>query len=105
MVQIRPNTKVIYTHALDGDGRSPPCIGWHFVSVQTHGDEKSVNPVLAYGRNRELHFMQLIFNERDKLRCVSLLRFRLDFSLRGLEWLDGRMLALLDSNKQVCFFF
>lgn len=58
--------------------------------------------MLAYGRHSELHFIQLsVDEERRRLRYHPLLRFQLDFNLRGLQWLDPRLLALLDSQQQV----
>lgn len=102
IVQIRPSTKVICSQPLSGDGISPPCIGWHFVAVNSKQRGRSIEPVLAFGRQHELHFIQLsIDEERHRIRSHPLLRFQLDFDLRGLQWLDPRMLALLDSQQQV----
>lgn len=102
IVQIRPSTKVIYSQLLGGDGLSPPCLGWHFVAVHSQQRGRSIEPVLAYARHAELHFVQLsIDEERNRVRYHPLLRFQLDFNLRGLQWLDPRMLALLDSEQQV----
>lgn len=104
-MQIRPSTKVIYSQLLGGDGLSPPCLGWHFVAVHSQQRGRSIEPVLAYARHSELHFVQLsIDEERNRVRYHPLLRFQLDFNLRGLQWLDPRMLALLDSEQQVKIF-
>ena len=104
IVLIRPTTKVITTQALRGDGESPPCLSWHFVLLGRPDRSKGIEPVLAVGRHRELHFFQLSASDTDhrgRIRSHPLLRFQLDFDLRGLEWLDGRMLALMDSERQV----
>lgn len=102
IVQVRPSTKVICSQPLSGDGLSPPCLGWHFVAVSSKVRGKSVEPVLAFGRQNELHFVQLSMDEeRRRIRSHLLLRFQLDFDLRALQWLDPRMLALLDSQQQV----
>ena len=102
IVQIRPSTKVIYSQPLTGDSLSPPCIGWHFVAVHSQQRGRSIEPVLAFARHQELHFIQLSMDDdRRRIRYHLLLRFELDFNLRGMQWLDPRMLALLDSDQQV----
>lgn len=102
IVQIRPSTKVIYSLPLTGDVLSPPVLGWHFLAVHSRQRGRSIEPVLAFGRQRELHFIQLsVDEEKRRIRSHPLLRFKLDFSLWGLQWLDPRMLALLDSEQQV----
>lgn len=102
IVQIRPSTKVICSRPLNGNPLSPPCLGWHFVSISSQHHGRSVDPVLAFGRHDELHFVQLRLDvERRKVRSYPLLHFQLDFKLRCLQWLDSRTLALLDSQNRV----
>lgn len=108
IVQIRPTTRVIGTHPLEGDRLSPPCLAWHFVAVQSQRRGRSVEPVIAFGRQRQLHLIQLTANDEDidhtgrhRIRSRNLLRFQLDFDLRALQWIDARILALMDSQRQV----
>ena len=100
IVQIRPSTKVVHTQVLTGDGHSPPCLAWHFVLIQSQQRGRTVEPVLAFGRSQELHFYQLSADEH-RIRCYPLLNFQLGFTLRGVQWLDTRTLALLDSQRSV----
>lgn len=72
------------------------------MAVHSQQRGRSIEPVLAFGRQQELHFIQLSMDDdRRRIRYHLLLRFQLDFNLRGMQWLDPRMLALLDSDQQV----
>ena len=72
------------------------------MAVHSQQRGRSIEPVLAFARHQELHFIQLSMDDdRRRIRYHLLLRFELDFNLRGMQWLDPRMLALLDSDQQV----
>lgn len=73
--------------------------------MQSQRRGRSVEPVIAFGRQRQLHLIQLTANDDDmdhtgrhRIRSRPLLRFQLDFDLRALQWIDARMVVLHHST-------
>ena len=61
VLTIRPVMKVLFTFPLTGNMHTLPILSWQFVIIQTSKSNKVVDPVLAFGRQKTIHFYQVIF--------------------------------------------
>ncbi|CAB3370067.1 Hypothetical predicted protein [Cloeon dipterum] len=101
VVQTRPRTKVVLTHALPARADSLPLLAWQMVLIQVADHSRVVDPVLAFGRDRALFFYQVGVDGGGRARATLLHRTQLSFQMLSLHWLNARTLAVLDTREHV----
>ena len=58
VVSIKPRLRIVLCQALTGS--APPQVSWQLVVIQAANASRVIDPVLAFGRDRIVHFYQVI---------------------------------------------
>ena len=60
VVCIKPKTRIVLNHPLSGAPIAPPQVAWQLVVVRSADAERTIDPVLALGRDNTIYFYQVI---------------------------------------------
>lgn len=60
MVSLRPQLKVLFSHPLKASASTLPLLAWQFVVIQMPDGTRVIDPVLAFGREKNVYFYQVI---------------------------------------------
>ncbi|KAJ8681567.1 hypothetical protein QAD02_017359 [Eretmocerus hayati] len=101
VVCIRPRMRVVLTHPLNGAPIAPPQVAWQLVSVRSMNSSKTVDPVLALGRDNMIHFYQVCSEAGMRVRLMPLRRIILNYTMSNLRWMNVRSLAVLDVQEKL----
>ena len=63
VVSLRPQLKVLFSHLLKASASTLPLLAWQFVVIQMPDGTRVVDPVLAFGREKNVYFYQVNYLE------------------------------------------
>ena len=66
VVSVRPQLRVLFTHALEAGAVHVPLIDWQFVVIRVGSGVNMVDPVLTFARKSTVYFYQV----RQMFLCV-----------------------------------
>eukprot|EP00095_Tigriopus_kingsejongensis_P008534 maker-scaffold81_size397536-snap-gene-2.19 protein:Tk08534 transcript:maker-scaffold81_size397536-snap-gene-2.19-mRNA-1 annotation:"hypothetical protein LOTGIDRAFT_215952" len=99
VLALKPALKVLFTSGLGGRTNCLPVISWQFVIIVTADNQRTVDPVIAFGRQSSIHFFQLSENLGGKTIFVPLRTLDLNYEFLNFGWLNTKCLAILDAHE------
>lgn len=111
IIVLKPDLNVLFTHPLPGTSVYLPLLSWQFVLIQN--TRKSLNPILAFGRESTIEFVQINyylstdstnntkFNVSMKFKFIHLKKNEFPYKIFNFSWLNSKTLAILDSKEKL----
>ncbi|KAK4298989.1 hypothetical protein Pmani_028696 [Petrolisthes manimaculis] len=101
IVSLMPELKVLFTFLLRASATTLPLLAWQFVVIQMQDGTRVIDPVLAFGREKNVHYYQLTHGSQEELQFVPLQKTTVSYVMQGLAWLNTRMLAVFDTRERL----
>ncbi|KAG7169921.1 Vacuolar protein sorting-associated protein 8-like [Homarus americanus] len=101
VVSLRPQLKVLFSHPLKASSSTLPLLAWQFVVIQMPDGTRVIDPVLAFGREKNVYFYQLTHGSQEELQFIPLQKMSLSFVVQGMAWLNSRTLAVMDTREHL----
>nr|XP_045621529.1 vacuolar protein sorting-associated protein 8 homolog isoform X2 [Procambarus clarkii] len=101
VVSLRPQLKVLFSHPLKASVSTLPLLAWQFVVIQMPDGTRVIDPVLAFGREKNVFFYQLTHGSQEELQFIPLQKMGLSFVIQGMAWLNTRTLAVMDTREHL----
>lgn len=58
-MSLMPELKVLFTFLLRASATTLPLLAWQFVVIQMQDGTRVIDPVLAFGREKNVHYYQV----------------------------------------------
>ncbi|ROT61672.1 Vacuolar protein sorting-associated protein 8-like protein, partial [Penaeus vannamei] len=101
VVSLRPQLKVLFSHPLKASASTLPLLAWQFVVIQMPDGTRVIDPVLAFGREKNVYFYQLTHGSQEELQFIPLQKMSLSYLVQAMAWLNSRTLAVMDTKEHL----
>ena len=100
VANLKPFPKAIFTKKLPGAKNTLPLLGWQFAVIQKDENAKYLCPVLAFARDRLIHFYQVWKYEED-FNFVPFQTIETDYSIVTMHWMNPKIMVTIDSFERI----
>ncbi|XP_065068088.1 vacuolar protein sorting-associated protein 8 homolog isoform X2 [Rhopilema esculentum] len=100
VVNLKPFPKAIFTKKLPGGRNTLPLLGWQFAVIQKEENSKYLCPVLAFARDKVIHFYQ-IWKYGEEFKFVPFQTIETEYSLVSLHWMNPKIIVIIDSLERI----
>ncbi|ESO05633.1 hypothetical protein HELRODRAFT_111117 [Helobdella robusta] len=96
---VKPHLMAHFVYPLVGDPSTLPLLSWQFVVIQVSEHSKSVDPVLAFGRDQVVYFAQVCVGV-DNINVSVLQKTDLPYKLLCMTWINPRTMVFIDTSEK-----
>eukprot|EP00794_Sanderia_malayensis_P015740 gene15740-17326_t len=100
IVSMKPSPKAIFTKKLPGGQNTLPLLGWQFAVIQKEKQAKHLCPVLAFARDRQIHFYQ-IWKQDEEFCCIHFKTIETEYSLVSMHWMNPKIIVTIDVLERI----
>ena len=100
VANVKPFPKAIFTKKLPGRQNTLPLLGWQFAVIQKDENAKYLCPVLAFARDKMIHFYQ-IWKYDEEFKFVPFQTIESENSIIAMHWMNPKVIVTIDTLERI----